>query len=249
MARPRKDSRTPDARRRIIDAFWELLETNPLDKITVGMVANRAGCNRGTFYYHFSDMDALTLAAIRELLDDTMLTRVIFALSTDAGETISEVSSLIEQDRDRYEQRIERFDLIMTAGEMHTIDAMTKRVVVDLWRQVLCRDEEELDPDAQLIIESNVSGTLSFIVSRCGSEDPLAEVSGTMASYIHDCTRNAIHWISVAQDVPEEEMLRRLREQAQPENLTKIVTEDDRDATMEGSPRATRTLDLTRRAL
>lgn len=242
MARPRKDSRTPDARRRIIDAFWELLETNPLDKITVGMVANRAGCNRGTFYYHFSDMGALTLEAIRELLDDTMLIRVIFALSSDAEETISMVSSLIEQDRDRYEQRIERFDLIMTAGEMHTIDAMTKQVVVDLWRQVLCRDEEELDPDAQLIIESNVSGTLSFIVSRCGSEDPLAEVSNTMDSYIRDYTRNAIHWISVAQNMPEEEMLRRLREQAQPERIAELAAENEKGAAEKGEPTGTEVL-------
>lgn len=242
MARPRKDSHMPDARRRIIDAFWELLKTNPLGKITVGMVANKADCNRGTFYYHFADMDALTSAAIRELLDDTVLVRVIFALSSDAEETISMVSSLIEQDRDRYERRIERFSLIMHAGEMHTIDAMTKQVVVDLWRQVLCRDGEELDPDAQLIIESNVSGTLSFIVSRCGSENPLAEVSDTMGSYIHDYTRNAIHWISVAQGMPEEEMLQRLRERAQPERIAELAGGNEKGTAEKGEPTGTEVL-------
>ena len=222
MARPRKDSETPNARRRIIDAFWRLLEANPLSKITVGMVANEAGCNRGTFYYHFGDMNSLALEAIRELLDDTMLIRVMFALSSDAEATIKAVGACVDKNRDMYEQRIEHFNLIMRAGEMHTVDAMTKRVVVDLWRQVLCCNGEELDPDAQLIIESNVSGTLSFIASQCGREDPLAGLSGTMRSYMSGYTRNAIHWIAKAQGMPEDEILRRLKEQAQPERIAAL---------------------------
>lgn len=236
MARPRKDSEMPDARQRIIDAFWKLLESNPLGKITVGMVANEAGCNRGTFYYHFSDMDALTLEAIRELLDDTMLIRVMFALSSDAEATIKAVGACVEMDRGRYEQRIERFNLVMNAGEMHTVDAMTKRVVVDLWRQVLCRDGEELDPDARLIIEANVSGTLSFIASQCGRADPLDGLSSTMSSYVSGYTKNAIHWISEAQGMPEDEMVRRLKEQAQPERIAEMGADDELDALTVSSP-------------
>ena len=72
--------------------------------------------------------------------------------------------------------------------------------------------------------------------------NPLAEVSDTMASYIHDYTRNAIHWISVAQDMPEEEMLRRLREQAQPERIAELATENEKGAAEKGEPTGTEVL-------
>ena len=57
MARPKK-SNQPSVRDRMIEAFWQLLEDNQLHEISVGMIVAKAGCNRGTFYYHFADKDA-----------------------------------------------------------------------------------------------------------------------------------------------------------------------------------------------
>lgn len=37
----------------IRDAFWELLEEKPYNKITVQDIVNRCQVNRNTFYYHF----------------------------------------------------------------------------------------------------------------------------------------------------------------------------------------------------
>lgn len=51
MARPRKDADAPDARTRIIEAFWELIENNSIFELSVGEVTRAAQCNRGTFYY------------------------------------------------------------------------------------------------------------------------------------------------------------------------------------------------------
>ena len=63
MARPKK-SNQPSVRDRMIEAFWQLLEDNQLHEISVGMIVAKAGCNRGTFYYHFADKDELMLAAL-----------------------------------------------------------------------------------------------------------------------------------------------------------------------------------------
>ena len=38
MARPRKDADAPDARTRIIEAFWELIENNSIFELSVGEV-------------------------------------------------------------------------------------------------------------------------------------------------------------------------------------------------------------------
>ena len=64
MARPKK-SNQPSVRDRMIEAFWQLLEDNQLHEISVGMIVAKAGCNRGTFYYHFADKDELMLAALK----------------------------------------------------------------------------------------------------------------------------------------------------------------------------------------
>ena len=73
MARPRKDADAPDARTRIIEAFWELIENNSIFELSVGEVTRAARCNRGTFYYYFHDFDELVAIAIAQLLQDNEL--------------------------------------------------------------------------------------------------------------------------------------------------------------------------------
>ncbi|WP_346688022.1 TetR family transcriptional regulator [Enteroscipio rubneri] len=38
------------------ESVWELIEEQPLERMTVGDLTARAGCNRGTFYYYYDDM-------------------------------------------------------------------------------------------------------------------------------------------------------------------------------------------------
>ncbi len=43
----------------IVEAFLELLNENPFDKISVVEIADRCGINRNTFYYYYRDIYAL----------------------------------------------------------------------------------------------------------------------------------------------------------------------------------------------
>ncbi len=43
----------------IVEAFLELLNENPFDKISVVEIADRCGINRNTFYYYYKDIYAL----------------------------------------------------------------------------------------------------------------------------------------------------------------------------------------------
>lgn len=43
----------------IVEAFLELLNEKPLDKIKVKEIVDSCGINRNTFYYHFEDIHAL----------------------------------------------------------------------------------------------------------------------------------------------------------------------------------------------
>lgn len=56
----------------ISDAFWQLLEEKPYNKITVQNIVERCQVNRNTFYYHFSDIPALVEYTVREWTDNTI---------------------------------------------------------------------------------------------------------------------------------------------------------------------------------
>ena len=50
----------------ISDAFWQLLEEKPYNKITVQNIVECCQVNRNTFYYHFQDIPALAEHSIKD---------------------------------------------------------------------------------------------------------------------------------------------------------------------------------------
>ena len=52
----KKTAKTPDKRIVIADAFQQLMNSNPADKITVKMLIDACGISRPTFYYYFKDI-------------------------------------------------------------------------------------------------------------------------------------------------------------------------------------------------
>ena len=82
MARPKKDTELC-AERRILDAFWHVLESTPLRCVSVRTVAQTAEVNRGTFYYHFKSVDALVDRAIEsELLERHSIVHEVLLMTT-----------------------------------------------------------------------------------------------------------------------------------------------------------------------
>lgn len=59
---------TAETRQNIIDAYWQLIMSDTVNKITVKMIAERAGYNRGTFYSYFLDIEDLQSQIEDELL-------------------------------------------------------------------------------------------------------------------------------------------------------------------------------------
>ena len=53
-------------RQAIMQAFLQLLEQRPLNKITVKDIVELCGVNRNTFYYHFEDIPSLLEAIVKE---------------------------------------------------------------------------------------------------------------------------------------------------------------------------------------
>lgn len=53
----------------IIDTFLKLLNTLPLNQITIQMIADECGISRNTFYYHFGDIYALIDTIFQQMLE------------------------------------------------------------------------------------------------------------------------------------------------------------------------------------
>ena len=64
------DPRIARSRAALREALIELMEERGFDGFTVNDLCQRAGLNRGTFYNHFKDKDALLLAFEDEVLAD-----------------------------------------------------------------------------------------------------------------------------------------------------------------------------------
>lgn len=57
------------SKKAITDAFWELLDEKPYNKITVKNIVERCGVNRNTFYYYFQDIPSLMEETLTQKID------------------------------------------------------------------------------------------------------------------------------------------------------------------------------------
>lgn len=150
MARPKKDTELC-AERRILDAFWHVLESTPLRCVSVRTVAQTAEVNRGTFYYHFKSVDALVDRAIEsELLERHSIVHEVLLMTT--GE-------------------IERTVLLVRQGGGEHVMNVVFDIFRNIWRAVLCPNGEALSPQVEMLIRYNAHGILGLYSSLAQSED------------------------------------------------------------------------------
>ena len=64
------DARVERTRRSLQEALFALTQERPLDEVTVGDIAERAGVNRSSFYQHYADKETLLAFAIESAADE-----------------------------------------------------------------------------------------------------------------------------------------------------------------------------------
>ena len=191
MARPRKSERDA-AGIRLANAFWTLLEHHRLANITVGMVAEQAELNRGTFYYHFKSMDDLIDRVIEdEILGNESVMQNVFGLIAGSS-TVDSLETLINQ------------------GGMDLFSVKIKRLVFATWKAILCDDGEELAPNTRLIIEYSTSGIIGIITygARHETESTSPEF---FLSFVKNNSEFLVNQIGIAQGIPRDAVLERVR--------------------------------------
>lgn len=203
MARPRKDAREACARERLVDAYWELLEGRAVSDITVGAVVERARCNRGTFYYYFSDMDALSTEAVRrELEADEALAPLAFA-----GYAAGDAEAIFRHFPGKH---IRRVRLMVRAGKFPVFERAVRSAVQRSWESSVCREGESLAPAARFAIQYMVGGMLGFAVWASQSGEPLRRLPREERLYLADIARVTVEAVARAQGMDPGELLERI---------------------------------------
>lgn len=157
MARPRK-SEHASANAKLIDAFWACLEDHRLTDTTISAITKSAELNRGTFYYHFRDIDDLTARAIEVEFNSQTLLPGIFDLIAGAPGSITAIELV--------QQRMQRLSLLIDRGGLDVLSMQIKRLVRQTWTAILCAEGESLKPETLFIIEYTTSGIIGLIASE-----------------------------------------------------------------------------------
>ena len=201
MARPRKSERDA-ADIRLANAFWDLLERHRLADITVGMVAEHAELNRGTFYYHFKSMDDLVDRVIEEeILGNGSVMQNVFGLI--AG------SSIIDGFEALINRKTGKFALLINQGGIDLFSAKIKHLVFATWKAILCDDSEDLTPGTRLIIEYSTSGIIGIIThgAQHGTENVPPDF---FLSFVKNNSDFLVGQIGIAQGIPRDAVLDRI---------------------------------------
>jgi AcrR family transcriptional regulator len=196
MARPKKDSTEKTAKERLADAFLRLLEKYDVSKISVEMLCQEAHCNRGTFYYHFSDMDSLIEYVVESVFVAKRFPQLTFDILTGTGDV--SFSSLVTSEWP------ERLALFIRHGKGALVETIW-RYVLKVWTAILCSDGHEMSDQTKLILEYQLSGMLSML-SYVGEQSMKGHTMTPPIVFLSSVSRSAIHQICALEGITEEEL-------------------------------------------
>lgn len=200
MARPRK-SEHASANAKLIDAFWACLEDHRLTDITISAITKNAELNRGTFYYHFRDIDDLTARAIEVEFNSQALLPGIFDLIAGAPGSITAIELI--------QQRMQRLSLLIDRGGLDVLSMQIKRLVRQTWTAILCAEGESLKPETLFIIEYTTSGIIGLIANET-MRAPAQTSPDALNGFLARNSAFLLEQIGNAQGVPRNIILERI---------------------------------------
>ncbi|MBP5313416.1 MAG: TetR/AcrR family transcriptional regulator [Eggerthellaceae bacterium] len=175
---------TQETKQNLIEAFWSLYETKPLEQISVAEISSKAGYNRGTFYLHFKDLNELRDFSENLLFDKTKQCVGDCMHRLDKGD---DPELCLQQMLSFYEQN--KRQIVILFGE-HGDPRFVERLKEEfkpLWKRYVFHkaDGEEVN---DLILEYTLSGAM-FMVSKW-----LANPNGISAEkLLHLIYHTALH--------------------------------------------------------
>lgn len=160
MARPKLNSDDIPVRHRLELAFWELLKDHPAREITVNMIVSRADCARGSFYYHFEDIDCL-IDNIIERSIPTDVPRVLYNWFFVSRESTPDMLN-----DPVLRERLDKLCFLVGPNSTLDITSKVKQGFISAWLKLFGVDEASISFEAKLLLDFMSNGVLGIISYR-----------------------------------------------------------------------------------
>ncbi len=154
---------TETTRKNLMDAFWKLYQTKPVEKISVREITDIAGYNRGTFYLYFKDVYDVLENIENDLLKviEQESERYSEIFSNDISHNdLSAVTTAAIEIFERCEYK--PFILLSDRGDLRFEQAIKEKMHINLEEGLLTHSEID-DVTREYIIHFVISGVLGII--------------------------------------------------------------------------------------
>lgn len=170
MPRPKKANIDEAATLKLENAFWQLLATERYAAITVRRVAQTAGVNRNSFYYHYRDIDDLAYQAVKHNAEHEVakawLAGLLAAFQGDGDWPVVTADAAILPHAERI--------TLCARSDSSYLQQLTTDLLRQVWFDIFAIDAERLSAVERLQVDFVFAGLLATLKSR--------EIQGSPAS-------------------------------------------------------------------
>lgn len=138
-------------------AFIEELRRTPFEKLTVSGIVSRAGVNRNSFYYHFTDLEDLAARAMGNLLIPEMPRMIAGGLGT-LGDQLA--ASIGENEMRR---RLGRLQVVVGPHSSAALRGMLEEAILSVWCEAYDLDADDLDPQVDASMRFMLGGAFRLV--------------------------------------------------------------------------------------
>lgn len=154
----------------IIEAFQEILEETPINKITVKSIVERCGINRNTFYYHFEGIPDLVEYHLTTMADQLLD-------SFDQPDLEEELARVVNYFSQRKRSVLHTYRYLPKEQFLHLLDKIAAYVIERSIRQATAEapiSEEDLTILIRYYKGALVGGLLDWLESGMSYDMPKA---------------------------------------------------------------------------
>lgn len=167
MPRPKKTDPNEMATVKIENAFWTLLETEKYSDITVLRVAQEAGINRNSFYYHYKDIDDLAYEAFLHNADNevsrTLVSALVSAFIEGKQAPVFDMSIL------PHSKRI----MLCARSDAPYLNKLVNDLLKKVWFDSMSINEDMMTEDEKVQVRFISAGMVAVLRSQEISNNPL----------------------------------------------------------------------------
>ncbi|MBR5259599.1 MAG: TetR/AcrR family transcriptional regulator [Eggerthellaceae bacterium] len=187
MARPKRVPRDESVEELIQLALIDLMCEAPLEQISVGQIAAKAGCSRSAFYYHYADVYDLFDRMVKSRLPvkevGALFATSLFSSAPDGALPQIEADAIIAGAIGPHRREVQELYRILGGKESGLLIQRMKAEAVAVWSKIYEDKGLVLGPSDRTVLEFSLNGMLGAVAYRMsiGSETAMEDVIRLMA--------------------------------------------------------------------